>query len=140
MPTVAEKNYATYFKDVSVSRSVVAGADGSADPLIAGTAGFVIVVRRITVSATTSAAASWTFRTNNVTPVVLFAVPASAAAGAYEVDFADEMSEGYVLPNGEDLDLSMSAAGPAGIARVEAHKRLADNTPISAAAYCAAAY
>ena len=140
MPTVIDKNYATYFKDVSVSRSLVAGSDGSADPLIAGTPGFVIVIRRIAVIATTSAAASYTFRTNNATPVVLFTVPASAVAGPYGADYMHALSEGYVLPAGADLDLAMSGAGPAGIVRVEAHKRLADNTPISAAAWCAAAY
>lgn len=138
MSIVQDKRYASNFKDVSVQRSIVAGSDGSADPLIAGTAGFSIVVRRIMVAATTSAAASYAFRTNNVTPVVLFAIPASAAAGTYEAEYAQEGNEGYVLPAGEDLDLAMSAAGPAGIVIVEAHKRLAETVPITMAAFAAA--
>jgi hypothetical protein len=138
MSIVRYGDYSARYKDVSVQRSIVAGADGSADPLIAGTAGFNIVVRRIYVQVTTSAAQTFTFRTNNLTPVVLFAVAASAAVGGYEAEYVDELTEGYVIPAGEDLDLAMGGAGPAAIVMVEAHKRLAANTPITMSAFAAA--
>ncbi len=140
MPVIVNKNQAAYFKDVSVQRSIVTGSDGSADPLIAGTAGFVIVIRRISVQITTAAAQSFTVRTNNGTPVVLLFLANSTAVGSYSANFSAEGAEGYVLPAGEDLDLAMSGAGPGGIVSVEAHKRLASNVPIAAATYCAAAY
>jgi hypothetical protein len=138
MPTIKDKNQATYFKDVSAQRSIVTGADGSADPLIAGTAGFVIVVRRIHVTITTAAAQSFTFRTNNGTPVLLLFLANSTAIGSYEANFSKEGAEGYVIPDGEDLDLFMSAAGPGAIVYVEAHKRPASNTAMTATAFAAA--
>ena len=138
MSIVRNADYASQFKNVSTQLSIVAGSNGSADPLIAGTAGFCIVVRRIFVSNTTSAAQSYIFRTNNATPVVLFTIAASAVVGPYECDFVDEGTEGYVLPAGEDLDLLMGGAGPAGIVLVEAHKRLAETVPISMSAFAAA--
>jgi hypothetical protein len=138
MPVVQNKDYSTHFKDVSTQLSIVVGSNGSADPLIAGTAGWVIVVRRIFVDVTTSAAQSFIFRTNNATPVVLLTIAASAVVGPYEAEYSQEGGEGYVLPAGEDLDLLMGGAGPAGIVIVEAHKRLAANTPVTAAAFAAA--
>lgn len=137
MQTIFNRDYVTQFKDVSTQRSVVAGSDGSVAPLISGTTGFVIVVRRIVVEVTTVAAQSWTFRTSNGTPVVLKAVPASAVAGTYETIYGDG-NEGYVIPDGESLNLAMGGTGPAGICVVDAYKRAAANTPLTQAAYAAA--
>ncbi len=137
MQTVANRDYVSQFKDVSTQRSIVAGVSGSADPLIAGTAGFVIVVRRIVVEITTSAAQSFTFRTNNATPVVLKSIAASATVGNYETVYGDG-NEGYVIPDGEDLDLLMGGAGPAAVYVVDAYKRQAANTALTQAAYAAA--
>lgn len=135
MPSVVNRDHAVEYQDSSVQRSIVAGADGSADPLIAGRTGHNTFIRRIVVSVTTSAAQAFTFRTNNATPVVIYTIPASAAVGDYEVTFSQEGNEGYMIPTGEDLDLAMGGAGPAGIVIVEAHRRLASNTPITADAY-----
>jgi hypothetical protein len=137
MPTNWNRDYQSNYKDVSVSRVVVAGVDGDSDPLIAGKAGHVIVVRRIAIIVTTTNAATWTVQTSNGTPVVLAFVgdTTTTGAGMREFVFSQEGSEGYILPAGEDVDLAMSAAGPAGIVHVEAHMRLAANTPITADAF-----
>lgn len=135
MPSVWNRDNAVEYQDCSVQRSIVAAGDGSADPLIAGRTGHNTFVRRILVVVTTSAAQAFTFRTNNAAPVVIFAVAASAAVGTYEAEYAQEGNEGYMIPTGEDLDLAMGGAGPAAIVIVEAHRRLASNTPISADSY-----
>ena len=135
MPSVWNRVTAVEYPDCSVQRSIVTGADGSADPLIAGRTGHNTFVRRILVVVTTSAAQSFTFRTNNGTPVVLYAIAASAALGVYEAEYAQEGNEGYMIATGEDLDLAMGGAGPGAIVIVEAHRRLASNTPISADSY-----
>lgn len=108
-------------QDCSVQRSIVAGVDGTATPLIAArNAATSIVVRKITVVVTTSHATAYIFRTSNGTPVILVNLEASKDEGIYEFRFGEK---GYEIAAGENLNLAMGGAGPAAIVIVDAHHK-----------------
>lgn len=118
-PRSAE-GYRASYTDLSTSGPVLAAGAGVNDVILVPGAKWTIFVQTIFMSITTSAAQTITVRDDAGTPVPLFIVPASAAAGTiYKLDFG---AKGYALTEGKNLDI-FGTAGPAYIYTIEAYAR-----------------
>lgn len=116
---MAERILRDFRNKLHASGSWVAGGAPSVDPVFAGKAKEHIWITRITICITTSAAQSVTVRDDG-TPTPIFSVPASAAVGAYEVEFGDD---GYQVGAGLGIDLVGSGAGTAGTWVIEGYRK-----------------
>lgn len=99
--------YRTLHRDVSVQGNRGA-ADGSVQPVIAGKPKHTVYIQEIWMNVYTDAAQTATWRPNTSTTKTLWLVPASPGIGEIERQFDDE---GFALPEGEGLELILSAAG-----------------------------
>jgi hypothetical protein len=99
--------YRTLHRDVSLQGNRGAG-DGSVQPVIAGKPKHTIYIQEIWMNVYTDAAQSATWRPNTTTARTILFVPASPGIGPQRIEFDDE---GYALPEGEGLELILSAAG-----------------------------
>ena len=119
-------HYKHTHRNKTVSRTVLA-ADVSAthaDIIVPKSSQHTIYVQRITFAPTTYAAQTLTFQDGANTPVVIghMSIPAAAPTTGicqYEIDYGPE---GTPLTKGEELDVIISAAGPAGRLVVEAYE------------------
>ena len=121
-------DYRSFYQDKSTTIQLVAATDDQASFIAAKSANHRLYVQRIVVTVTTYSAKTWTFQDTAGTPVPIWhiSIPASAPTtggetAEYVVDFG---AEGVALTLGKDLSLDVSAAGAAGIVRVEAYQKL----------------
>jgi hypothetical protein len=123
MSSIAVKSgkarWRTTFKDVSVQGNRGA-ADTTVSPLIAARAKYTLYVQEIWANITTDAAQTITFRAITTTARVLLLTPSSPGLGLQKIEFDDE---GYALPEGEGLEMVLSAAGLAFDYKVVAYQR-----------------
>lgn len=120
--------YRTDYKDKSTTLQILAATDDQASFIAPKTSLHQLYIQRIVVSITTYSAKTWTFQDSAGTPVPIYhiSIPAAAAAlpsesGGFTIDFGDA---GVALTVGQGLSLDVSAAGAAGIIRVEAYEKL----------------
>ena len=121
--------YREYNKDKSTQLIMLAATDDQASFIAPKTANHRLFIQRIVCSITTYAAVTWTFQDSTGTPVPIYhiSIPASAptaagdSSGHFCIDFG---AEGVGLTLGQGLTLNVSAAGAAGIVKVEAYERL----------------
>lgn len=113
-----------------VDRTVLAAHTSTdhADVITPRDANHTIYIQKITVSITTHAAQTITFRDGAGTPVVI-AAHTDAATGLSVVEW-DFGPTGTPLTAGEELDIILSAAGIAARVHIEAYeRRTAVSTP-----------
>lgn len=108
-----------FFKSVSTTKNMVAGADPSLAPACAGKAGHTLYIQRIAVHLVTTAAQSLTFQDTAGTPIVIAKFPNSSVVGP--VIELLESEEGIPLTEGKSLDMVASAAGLAGSVWIEGY-------------------
>ena len=122
-------DYRSFYKNRSTTLQVLAATDDQAEFIAPKSANHQIFVQKITVGITTYSAKTWTFEDGAGTPVPIWHISIPAAAGTtagdatYEIDFG---AEGVGLTIGEGLSLNVSAAGAAGMIKVEAYEKLAN--------------
>lgn len=127
-------DYRSFYKDKSTTLQIVAATDDQASFIAPKSANHQLFIQSITVSITTYSAKTWLFQDSNGTPVPIWFISIPAAAGTtgadnnFPVDFG---AEGIPLTVGKGLSLDVSAAGAAGIIRVECYEKL--GAPVAAA-------
>jgi hypothetical protein len=112
-------NYRTIFQDVSVQGNRGA-ADTSVSPLIAARTGTTLFVQEIWVNITIDAAQTITFRPIVTTARTILFINSNPGLGEQTFTYGDE---GYALPEGEGLELILSAAGLAFDYKVVGYRR-----------------
>lgn len=126
--------YRTFYQDKSTTLNVLAATDDQASFIAPKSTDHTLYIQKIVVSITTYSAKTWLFQDSNGTPLpgafisIPAAAPTTAGDAAYTIDFGDE---GIALTSGKGLSLDVSAAGAAGIVRVEAYQKL--NNGVAAA-------
>lgn len=120
-------DYRAQFQDKSTTLQVLAATDDQADFIAPKSADHTLYIQRIVCTITTYSAVTWTFQDSAATPkpIAHISIPAAAPTAAgdnnFEIDFG---AAGVALNAGEGLSLNVSAAGAAGIVRVEAYQKL----------------
>jgi hypothetical protein len=120
-------DYRSLFKDKSTTLQIAAATDDQASFIAPKTADHQLFIQKIVVSITTYSAKTWLFQDSAGTPVPIYFISIPAAAGTtagddnFEIDFG---AAGIPLTVGKGLSLDVSAAGAAGIIRVEAYEKL----------------
>lgn len=120
-------DYRSFYSDKSTTKVIAAATDDQASFIAPKSADYTLYIQKITVGITTYSAKTWLFQDSNGTPVPIWFISIPAAAGTtgadatYSIDFG---AEGIALTAGKGLSLDVSAAGAAGIIRVEAYQKL----------------
>lgn len=123
--------YREYNKDKTTQLQMLAATDDQVSFITPKTSNHRLFIQTIVCSITTYAAVTWLFKDTTGTPIPIYfiSIPAAApttagdSSGHYRIDFG---AEGVGLGVGQGLTLDVSAAGAAGMIKVEAYERLAN--------------
>lgn len=120
-------DYRSFHRNKSATLQILAATDDQAEFINPKSANHQLFIQKITVGITTYSAVTWTFKDGAGTPVPIWhisipaAAPTTAGDATFTVDFG---AEGVGLTLGEGLTLDVSAAGAAGMIKVEAYEKL----------------
>lgn len=122
-------DYRSFYRDKSTTLQILAATDDQASFITPKSTDHQLFIQSITVAVTTYSAKTWTFQDTNGTPVPIWHISIPAAApttGGDTVFTIDFGASGVPLTIGKDFSLDVSAAGAAGIIKVEAYEKLAN--------------
>ena len=115
---VFHDEYRRVFQPIAESWAIAANADPSQAGVIAGKAGFAIVLTRITFNVITSAAVTLTVRDDNNPVRNATVFPASPGVGTRQISYEPQ---GLEMNAGQSIDVAASGAGNAGTLIVEGY-------------------